>query len=1110
MRSMQLVALLTLTVILFVFAASPCNGQSNLASISGLVRDPQGAVIPDASVTATNVATGVPTRTVTDAAGFYSIPNLPVGTYTLTVEHSGFRQYVQQGIVLTTGQSLGLNIGMELGAVTQSVQVRGTQPLLETRTSEIGQTMSSTSVEALPLLNYRPLQLVELTGAAVFVSYTDVIGNAVPEFSLAGGRSEDQMAYIDGAEVQNVRMGVGQINMDPPEQAIEEVKVLENNYSAQYGGATGGVIVETTKSGTNQFHGGAYEDLRNDALDAAGFFAPVQDGTKLKPELRFNLFGGTFGGPIQKNKTFFFFTYQGGRLYQGATDTLTVPTVLQRAGDFSQTFNSSGKLIPIYDPSTTTLVNGAYVRTQFPGNIIPATELDPVALKVMNYYPLPDKAPSNAAGADNFGGNFIEGTLGNYYMIKLDHTISDRDRLTGWYIQDDTTPYETSVYPFQAGDPCDFSDNYLHYGYAAWFHIFSPTKVNDFSFNLNHRLYHDLSFGVSDDYPSKLGLTGVPETAFPEFTVSSYSQLGSSTQERDQYPIVGTTAMDNFSWVRGRHALTFGGQVTRSANDCVELATASGDFSFSTLATGLPGNTATGDGLASLLVGFPESFSENATDELDRRMWYLAGFAQDDWTIRPSLTLNLGLRWETDTPMVDINNRMNSFDTTEINPVSGTPGVVKFAGLGGWPTAPYSADWHNFGPRFGFAWKPLHSNNTVVRGGYGVFYDHPFDAGVPNSEALGFSTEASIESPNNGITAPFYLRDGVPVKPAAPALNDSFGAVPVGTTANTAVTFFAPGERKTGQSQQFNLGVERQLAGGWMLAVTGLGNLARNLPDNNLSLSQIPPSVLGPSTDTQAYRPFPQFDGVDEALAPIGVSNYWAGMVRVEKRFAQGLSFNASYTYSSFLDNYDTGGELGSSPGYSNYYDRRADYGPSGNDVPQHLIFNWVYQLPFGSGERWLAKSPLRYVAGGWTLGNVTTIQSGPPLTVTTETNNCDCFSAGNQRPNLVGNPTLPVGERSVEGWFNTGAFAQPATFTFGDAGVGIIQAPGLVDFDFSLARNFRLSERAKLQFSGDFFNAFNRTNLGLPGVIFGAAGFGVISSSGPARVIQLGAQVLF
>jgi len=1086
-----------------------CHAQ-NLATISGVVTDPAGSVVPQATVTATNTQTGVRTLAVTNGAGFYNIPNLPIGTYSVTVAHPGFREYLRPAITLTTGQVLGLNVQLALGATGQTVTVVGEPPPLETRTSDVTTLIESKSIDALPLGNRRTLNVVQLSGAAVFVNYPNTPANVNPNFSLAGGRTQSQMAWIDGGNAQNMRMGVAQINLDPPVEAVEEVKVLSNNYEAEYGASAGGVIVETTKSGTNQFHGSAYEFLRNNDLDAPGYFAPIQNGAKVSPELRYNVFGGTVAGPIRKDKTFFFFDYEGQRLRTGSTTTLTVPSALQRTGDFSQTFNASGKLIPIYDPNTTQLVNGAYVRQQFPGNIIPPSELDPVGLKVMSYYPLPNQSAGNLAGANNFSGNSVTASPADFYMIKGDHTFSEKDKLSGYYMRVGGTGAVHGVYPNNnAGDPTTFAVNTIQYTYASWTHIISPSQVNDLRFTFNNRIFHSLSAGLGGNYPSKLGLQGIPDDAFPRWAPAGFSPLGATTQERRQYPIRQEQFVDNYSWVRGRHALKFGAEVRRSFNQDVLRTYVSGNFTFSTQPTGLPGNAATGSGLASLLVGFPTDFSELATDVLDRHTYYLGAFVQDDWTVRSNLTLNLGVRWETDTPEVDEHNRMNGFNPNQINPVSGTPGVVTFMGLNGTPSSPYSTDWNNFGPRFGFAWKPFSSDKTVVRGGFGIFYASPFDAGVPNVNALGFSISATSNSPDNGITAPFYLRNGVPVQPSAPALNASFGAVPLGQTANTAVTYFDP-SRRTGYAQQFNLGVQRQLAGSTVVEVTGLGNLSRKLSSSPLPIDQILPSALGPSCDTQTCRPYPQFSNVSIQSPTLGVANYYAAMVRIEKRYSHGLNFGASYTFSKFLDNTnEPGTSLGANNGpYSNYYDRRADYGPSANDVKHRLSLNWVYELPFGTGKRWLSDNPLRYVVGGWSLGNVATMQSGPPFTVVTQTNTCNCFSAGSQRPNVVSTTSLP--SPAVAEWFNIAAFAQPATFTFGNEGVGILRAPGLIDFDFSVLRSFRLTERSHMEIRGEFFNAFNRTNLGVPGQTFGSSTFGVINSSGPARQIEVGARFAF
>ncbi len=496
---------------------------------------------------------------------------------------------------------------------------------------------------------------------------------------------------------------------------------------------------------------------------------------------------------------------------------------------------------------------------------------------------------------------------------------------------------------------------------------------------------------------------------------------------------------------------------------------------------------------------------------LDRHSWYLAAFLQDDWNITRSLTLNLGVRWETDTALTDVKNRLNSFDQKQINPVSGTPGVVKFAGINGFRTTPYGTDWNNFGPRLGFAWKVAGSDKTVLRGGYGILYAHPFDAGVPNSVALGFSVSTTLNSPDNGLTAPFYLRDGVPKSNATPVLNDSFGAVPVGQNPNTAVTFFET-NRKTGYSQQFNLGIQRQVTGSLVIETAFLGNLSRKLPSANLSINQIDPAILGPAHQSQKDRPFPQFSNVSIQSPSLGVSNYYAGLVRAEKRYSQGLNLIASYTYSKFLENTnDPGTNAGADSGpYSNYYNRRADYGPSANDIRNRFSFSSVYELPVGAGRQFLNKGFLSKVVGGWGLGNLTILQSGAPFTVVTQTNNTNAFSAGVQRADVASDPNLDSGARSVARWFNTAAFSQPAIFHFGNEGRNILRAPGIFTMDFSLRRNFNLTERIHLQFRGEFFNALNHTNLSIPGRTFGATDFGIISAAGPARQIQVGARLEF
>ncbi|MDQ6677337.1 MAG: carboxypeptidase regulatory-like domain-containing protein [Acidobacteriota bacterium] len=1092
----------------FTFAIGTLLGQATTAVIGGLVSDTQGAAIAGARVVATNTATGVPAPTTTNSSGTYLLSNLEIGAYTLSVEHEGFRRYTQSGIVLSTAENLALNVQLEVGQVSESVNVTAEAATLEERTSVVGQTIQSRDVEDLPLGNRRTMNVINLSPAVVFVGYD---AGQKPNFSLAGGRTQSQMFWIDGGSGQNMRLGIGQIDIDPPAESVQEIQVLSNNYSAEYGASAGGVIIETTKSGTNKLHGSLYEYLRNNVFDAPGYFATVQNGKKITPELRYNIFGGTVGGPIRRNKTFFFFSTEAQRLRVGTVTTLTVPSLLQRQGDFSQTFNAAGALIPVYDPQTTDTVAGKTVRTAFPGNVIPANRLDPVALKILAYYPLPNRTPDNISGSSNFRSNGVSGLNGNYYMGKVDHNFSEKDRLLARYIYNSGNNDVVSAYPLKAADPAAYILAHQQYIYANLIHIFSPAVVNDLRFNYGNRTALSLTAGVGSGVIKSLGLTGVSENAFPQIVASGFANLGSNGQERRQFPIQNLQYLDNVSWIHGKHAMKFGFEARLSSNYEVNLSTASGAFTFGTQPTGLPGSAATGNGLASLLLGFPTAFSQSSTAVLDRSSWYLAGFAQDDFTIRPNLTFNIGLRWETDTPITDANNRMNGFDAHQLNPVSGTPGVVKFAGLNGWPKQPYSTDLNNFGPRFGFAWKPFGAGRTVVRGGYGISYAHPFDSGQPASAGLGFGMNQAFNTPDNGITAPFYLRQGVPAGPPSPALTDSFGAVPVGKATTTAVTFFDP-TRRTGYSQQFNLGVQHQLAGSLVLEVSGLGNISHKLPNTNITINQIQPGLLGPAHQSQADRPYPQFTNVTILSPLIGDGRYLGGFIRMQQRFSQGLTLNASYTYSQFLDNSFEGGSTAGSDGgiYSNQYNRRADWGPSANDVRHRFVFSSVYDLPFGYGKRWLPDGLFGQVIGGWTLAAVTALQSAAPFTVVTQTNSTNAFSAGAQRANVVGDPNRLATKRSVAQWFNTGAFAQPAPFTFGNEGRDALRGSGLINVDISVLRNFKIREVLNLQFRGEFLNALNHTNLGLPNATFGSAGFGTITAAGPARQIQLGAKIQF
>jgi len=1095
-----------LGVILFAFFAlsAPSDAQTTKASVHGIVEDPSGAILSNALVVAHNIDTGANTTAKTNADGDYALQDLQVGHYTVTVELHGFERSVTQGIVLSTKQVLSLNVQLRIGEVAQTVTVTDDKPALDTRTSDVEQIIESKSVEDLPLGNRSAMNLVSLTAGAVFVDSAD--------YSFSGGRTKSQMTWLDGGTGQNIRVGNASLEVTPPVDQVQELGIILNNYAAEYGATASGVIIQTTKSGTNAFHGSGYEYFRNDAMDAPGHFAPTVGNSKSNPALRYNIFGGTFGGPIRHNRTFFFFGYEGQRQDAGVTDTLTVPTLLQRQGDFSQTYNSAGKVIPIYNPATTTRVNGVNTRTQFAGNVIPQASWDKVGANLISYFPKPNVATTSITGANNFVANDLTHTNSDFYLAKVDHQLTDKDRLTARYIYTRSATGNDSVYPNKAADPYTYSLTHDNILYGAWTRLLGLAASNDLRFVFETRVNHQLEDGVGSGYVSKLGLSGVPGEAFPYFSASGYSPLGTTTQERRQYPIDQYQFVDNVNVILGRHTLKFGGELRRSMDHEVNLATGSGSFTFSTLPTGLPSNASTGNGFATLLLGFPTAFSEGQTSPLTRNSWYISGFAQDDFALTSKLVLNLGLRWETDTPIHDESNKMNGFDPLAINPVSNTPGVVKFMGLNGYRSGPYNADLNNFGPRLGFSWQPGTDDKTVVRGGFGVFFTHPFDTGAPTSASVGYSVSASLNTPDNGITAPFYLANGVPsTTPTHAALNDSFGAVAVGKTPTTSIDFYDPNHR-AGYSYQYNLGIERQLPGSLVLSLSGVGNITHKLPATGRAINQIAPSVLSATQDTQAYRPFPQFSGVTIDSQNNGYSNYTAGLIRVKRSFSRGVSLETSYTFSKMLDNTSEGGaSLGANNGpYSNYYNRLPDYGPSGNDVRHHFIFSSVYELPLGRGKKWLSHGPASYAMSGWTIGAVTALQSGAPFTVITQTNNTNAFSSGSQRANISGNPILPRGQRSVAKWFNTGAFSQPAQLTFGNESSGSVRGPSYLNSDFSLIRHINLGEKRVLQLRVEAFNSLNHTNLGLPGSTFGASTFGTITSANPARVIQVGSHFIF
>lgn len=1091
-------------ILLSAFLCLPLAAQQ--ARVDGRILDPGGALIPNATVVAQNEETGVRTQAVSNESGIYVLPFLQPGRYTLTASQPGFKRYTRPGLVLQTADVITLDLLLEIGDMAESVTVSAEAPLLESASSTVSQMIDSRVVSDMPLSGRRALELTKLIGGAVFINYA---GQAKPNFSLAGGRVQNQMFWLDGGNIQNMRLGIGQVDTDPPVEVIKEFRVVQNGYAAEYGGSASGLIISTTKSGTNQIHGSAFEFFRNDKMDAAGFFAPIQDGRKLRAPLRYNLFGGTLGGPVIKDRTHFFAGYEGTRRSDGSTQVLTVPTDLQRGGDFSQTFNVQGTLLRVFDPLSNQTVGNTVTRTQFPGNVIPQSRIDPVSRQLLDFWPRPNRAPVNLAGAQNFSANRAQRFDRDNVTARVDHVFSNANRFYFRMVINKDPISWTSNYPDPIADPQGtFTSDRLQQTYLfADTHTLSPNLILDLRFTHATRRAIAAPAGLGSDIVQQIGLQGVPSGTFPVISPAGIAGLGNGTH-RLQAPIRQQQIVPSLTWVKGMHLVKFGGEVRRSTNYEIFRQITSGQFNFATTGSGIPGNAQTGTGFATFMLGFVNGFQQRETEVLDRYSYYLAGFVQDDWKISPTFTLNLGFRWETDTPITDGNDRMNSFDLTQINPVSGTPGVVKFSGVDGWPEQPYNTDWNNMGPRFGFAWRPFGSDRWVIRGGYGIFFEHPFAAGAPNSASLGYELSAARNSPDNGVTPAFFLRDGSNVPLTPETRDDRFGAVPFGSQPTTNVQFYER-SRRTGYAQQFSFSVQRELRGNMLVEVQYLGNLGRKMPISSINMNQVPFNLLGPG-NAQVRRPFPQFNNVQILLPTMGANNYHAGVVKLEKRFSGGLNFLTSYTWARNIGNINQSAGFGDDQIFMDYYNRRLDKGPLSIDINHRWVSSAVYDVPFGKGRRFTTSGVLSHIVGGWQIGAISTLQSAGPFTVTTQTNTTNSFSAGGLRANRLANGNLPRSERTIGRWFDVNAFQAPPDFTFGNAGRGILRGDNLVNFDFSLVKNFAFGEGRYIQFRGESFNAFNHPDFDLPNRTLDSPGFGTVTSATSPRTMQLGLRIIF
>jgi len=1074
---------------LFFILIISCALAQTQSRLDGVVTDPTGAMIAGATVIARNIATGVTYTAKSNESGIYTLPFLPPAEYELTCEMAGFKKVVRAGVLLTTGSSLNVDLRMDIGDVTETVAVRAAAPLLESESSSIGQFVERATVAGLPAGTRRSASLVRLMGNVVFNNET--APEQIPQFTMGGGRSMNQMWHLDGQVVQNMALGVPQLSFNPPAESLQEFRAEVSNYSAEFGRSGNGTIIMTTRSGTNQFHGAAYEFLRNDKLDSRTFFA-----TKKAP-LRYNIFGASVGGPIRKDKTFFFFNYEGARRRDGSTisDTI-VPYPAEINGDFS-----ARRGFTLTDPLT---------RQPFPGNIIPTSRIDPVAQEFARTYPAPNISfdPSRAAGPD-FITNVSDALTQDFLIGRLDHSFSEKDRLYVRYGWVRAPQFLAPVYPnafadFRSGNPDNHNTNIV----GNWQHNLRPSLINELRYSDGRRQHIDHASGTDSGQNAKLGLKGVDPNAFAIITVTGFSQLGSNgNQSRIQDPIQTEQLIDSITWIRGRHNVKTGFEYRYSRNKDDYKASFGGKFNFT--------DRATGSGVASMLLGLVNDATLVSTDIIESRTDYFGAYIQDDWKVNSHLTLNLGIRWDMDTPRWETANHQSGFDPNAINPVSGTAGVVTFSGLNGLGKYAHDFDGNNFGPRVGFAYRaPM---ELVIRGGYGIAYNGEYAGAVPFALTNGFGLNGSFTSPDGGFTPAFQFSAGMPAI-VREDLTPGFGAVKVGQSPRLSPDYFQKNQMN-GYAQQWNFSIQKELLSNLLLETSYMANVGHHLGGPDVNINVIPlVNARGPAAQSQTARAFPQFNNVMLKSPPWGNSTYHSLNVKAEKRYSNGLNFLANYTWSKFIDDVQGNADLFTitGAGYTLPALRRFDKSISNNDVPQRFIASAVYELPFGRSKRWnIANPALNAIAGGWGLGVITELRSGAAWGVIEQTNHSNTFSAA-QRPTLLRDPALDSGRAKsavLAQYFDTAAFADPGLGVFGDAPRNVGHGLGVKNVDLSVHKRWALTESLGLQFRGDFFNLPNHANFASPNGLRGRADFGRVSSiltGSSGRLLQLSMRLEF
>lgn len=1074
------------TIIAAMVMTMAAWGQTSSGQLSVLVSDSSGAVVPNAAVVLSGTETGELVRTMaTGETGTAVAALLRPGAYTVTVTKEGFKKHERKGVSLRVDDSLLLRVVLEPGGVSESISVTAQAEMVEQTTHSVGQVVDDRTMQQLPLNGRNYLQLGNLTAGAV-----PNTRSRDRTFSAYGNRGLQNAFLLDGARNQNYLRGLDNRARDamrPSLEAIAEFKVQTSNFSAEYGASAGAVVNVVTKSGTNEYHGSAFEFLRNSTFDAKDFFTPAD---RAKPLFLQHQYGGSLGGPVKRNRAWFMGAYQRTHTSEGDTVVSTVPTVAQRSGQFGN--------VNVFDPATTRAnpAGAGMIRDRFPNNVIPASRFDSVGKRIADFFP----DPQFAGAARNYINNPLHATRYHNATFRGDLRISDRNSLFGRFSFDDGTFTRKSSLPEPAttGTIRTQPARSLGLGYTR---VITPSTVNELRFAWNRTsVVQDGTVPRDEIIPG--GLTADTTSSIPTFAVTGFTQIGAQPAGFGNIPLDKSSGVwnlsNNLSSVKGKHTLKAGFdyqliRVLTSATLQGRGAWAfTGVFSQNTLAR--PG---TGAPMADLLLGLPNSITIGtravSAERAPNYYWYF----QDDWQVTPKLTFNIGLRYELTTPFYEVNNRLSTLVTDFGSPLFGQ---YILAGDSRLPRSLQYTDYNNFAPRFGFAWRTP-AKGLVVRGGFGIFFGQDEGFGVSqrmtnNPPFVGFGG-FNVVSDQLNIRSTIPLSS--PLPPAPPAVDPSrFVWDPTGTVQIRSWTsrYTIP------YVEQWTLSIQKEIRPGLLWEGNYVGNHGVKLW--GVFEGNQPAPGAG---SVNNRRPLGQFTRGSIIRGEPWVSSSYQGLsTRLEKRFSKGLSFLASYTFGKSLDtltNVDLCDGCVNSSGSGSIQDmnnRKANRGPSDHNVPQRFVFSGGWELPF---------APENVIARGWAVSGILSLSSGLPFTLNLPFDNA---GTGNINwPNRLRDGRLDGG--SIDRWFDTEAFAFPTQFTYGNAGRNYLTGPGTKSVDISLQRNFKLpiNDGSRLEFRAEAFNLFNTPQFGIPGATLQNPTFGVIGgTASPNRQMQFGLRLLF